>query len=315
MTQEAERARAEVKQRCTPPSIPQGARSTFAYEEDAQGRLKRVNEEPPPRPGSLVGPGRYSPADLSYGPRVDFKSGSGRNLPVTSCRPPALQQSAPSWHDGLTNNPLPPREVPSASFASPSAQSALLATATSTHANTCDVGGSHTGTIESRRSARPGGSQSASVRSSAGYAVRESSSTPNLMEHRSHQSGRVDTARAHGETIVATHLLADEPIAQSLMSTMPHGFRHSRGRTRARGVLAPSTGVPGANGGLLGRQMAARLGADVETPGPGAYPSVKGDGPIGAKGLPQSGLPRQRPFYAAHLKALGALPQGNYPCS
>ena len=39
----------------------------------------------------------------------------------------------------------------------------------------------------------------------------------------------------------------------------------------------------------------------------------KGMGAIGAKPLPHRGLPRSRPFYAAHLRALGSLPnQGLY---
>lgn len=86
-------------------------------------------------------------------------------------------------------------------------------------------------------------------------------------------------------------------------------------RAGERGVLAPSTGVPGANGGLLGRQMAARRGASGVLPGPGAFALPKGDGPIGARALPRSGLPRQRPFLSAHLKALGSLSPDSLPSS
>jgi hypothetical protein len=323
MWQEAERARAEVKKRGTPPSIPQGARSTFAYEEDAEGRLKRVIDEPGPAPGSLVGPGRYSPSGLSSGPRVDFKSGSGRNLPVAPGRPPTLLPGAPGWHDGLTSNPLPPQDLPSSSFALPPDALSFLAAATSDHAEADRGGGGSGGGRASGdgggggscRSARPGGSQSAGVRGRAGGAVRGSASSPNLIERLSCQpptAGEVEGGYADAGAATA-HSPTDQPIAQSLVSTMPHGFRHSRGRTRERAVLAPSTGVPGANGGLLGRQMAARLGVSGELPGPGAYPLSKGGGPIGARALPRSGLPRQRPFYAAHLKALGGLPQETGP--
>jgi len=154
MWQEAERARAEVKKRGTPPSIPQGARSTFAYEEDAEGRLKRVIDEPGPAPGSLVGPGRYSPSGLSSGPRVDFKSGSGRNLPVAPGRPPTLLPGAPGWHDGLTSNPLPPQDLPSSSFALPPDALSFLAAATSDHAE-ADRGCGGSGWIAECRCAGP----------------------------------------------------------------------------------------------------------------------------------------------------------------
>ena len=99
-TQTAERARDEVKQRGTPSSIPKGSRSTFAYEEDATGRLVKVDDGPIVHPDTLVGPGRYSPSTLTLsqsrsGPAVDFKRGSGRALPATSARPPMLHPSAP----------------------------------------------------------------------------------------------------------------------------------------------------------------------------------------------------------------------------
>ena len=58
-------ARAEVRQRGTPPSIPIGARTTFAYEEDHAGQLKRVQDAPRARPEHVVGPGRYSPSILT----------------------------------------------------------------------------------------------------------------------------------------------------------------------------------------------------------------------------------------------------------
>ena len=77
----------------------------------------------------------------------------------------------------------------------------------------------------------------------------------------------------------------------------------------------PSTGVPGAHGGLLGRQMAARKAGSGILPGPGAFALPKGDGPIGASALPRAGLPRQRPFLSAHLKALGALSPESLPSS
>ena len=248
---------------------------------------------------------------------------TGRNLPVAPGRPPTLLPGAPGWHDGLTSNPLPPQDLPSSSFALPPDALSFLAAATSDHAEADRGGGGSGGGRASGdgggggscRSARPGGSQSAGVRGRAGGAVRGSASSPNLIERLSRQpptAGEVEGGYADAGAATA-HSPTDQPIAQSLVSTMPHGFRHSRGRTRERAVLAPSTGVPGANGGLLGRQMAARLGVSGELPGPGAYPLSKGGGPIGARALPRSGLPRQRPFYAAHLKALGGLPQETGP--
>ena len=71
-------------------------------------------------------------------------------------------------------------------------------------------------------------------------------------------------------------------------------------------MLVSSTGVPGANGGLLGRQMAMRRQlAPVGTPGPGTHEVAKGMG--AARSVPEYGLPRQRPFYSPHLRALGSL--------
>ena len=65
----------------------------------------------------------------------------------------------------------------------------------------------------------------------------------------------------------------------------PHMNRHSRGRTRVRGALVSSTGVPNGNGGLLGRQMASKRNHRPGVPGPGTHEVAPG---IGAtKPVPQ----------------------------
>lgn len=65
--------------------------------------------------------------------------------------------------------------------------------------------------------------------------------------------------------------------------------------------------MPPSGGGLLGRQLHSRREQSRDgVPGPGTHEAPKGMG--ATKPVPAGGMPRPRPFYAAHLKALGSFP-------
>jgi hypothetical protein len=281
-------ARLEVRTRGTPPSIPPATCTSFSYEEDETGAVRPIRKPAGVPPAQRVGPGLYSPqlTNLSKArtaQSVDFASGSGRAYPAATAGhgagvPPALTDYAPDWHDGATSNPLPAHGSPSSSFAVPShgaVHGAPPSPSGSPSRGTCRS--SHTAESEGGGAGvfLPTGGQHAS-RDRVQYVTQRAAGGP---------------ATSHG--------------AGASASDASHANRHSRGRARGRAVLVASVGVADARGGLLGRQLLSRQRGAIDVPGPGTHEAAKGVG--ASKPVPASGLPRPRPFYAAHLRALGSF--------
>ena len=279
------KTRNEVRARGTPPSIPLGTGTSFAFEEDDAGELKPVEKDEDVPLAARIGPFAYTPhADKSSAMRnarrVDFGRGTGRHVrPVGfgSSAPSALQPNAPGWHDGTSANPLPSQPAPSSSFsdpdgATPGAYPAMIRQSQSAHNRWAATG---TGNQRSCGGARP-------------------SSSPNPFG--GGVVGAMETQRSAGVAVASPD--------------QPHLNRHSRGRTRARGVLVATTGVPGSKGGLLGRSMQAKRDSAPNI-GPGSH-DVSGTitHAIGAtRRIPPGGFPRAKPFHSPHLSALGKFPQ------
>ena len=323
-----ENARREVRSRGTPPSIPPRGASSFAYEEDEFGRLKPIDNGPVIEPSYRVGPGLYTPLPnhlmisnhINFG-NVDFSRSTGRERrSAQEGGPPQLMPSAPGWHAGESANPLPMQGLPSMAFAVPtggdygllpSNRSSPAPKGISPHSKRGSSAGGSSGMDLVRGS--PSTMRGAGPDGKLGLPL--STSHPNIVTE--HSPGGTPSGGAGGGIEMyedgfrvcnpaVSFGVTQRSAGHSLPSEdAPHMNRHSRGRTRVRGALVSSTGVPNGNGGLLGRQMASKRNHRPGVPGPGTHEVAPG---IGAtKPVPQGGLPRPRPFYAAHLRALSNL--------